>query len=656
MRLFLLQLFLSICLCLNIVFAQNNGVLDSIRSYHTKPVELVAATSENQLNGLSLNAKKLNQLVMFSAADALKFIPGVNLRDYGGLGGLKTVDFRGFGANHSRVFINGIPQSQGQSGQIDLGLYPIQNINGVQLSQGIGNNAQPLFASEFLETVSINLSTASPDSTLKVYIGSGSFGFNQYGGQIPFRIKNQKLSTQFQVLHSLGNYPFKQENGANTIENLRGNSYLRQYNFQLMGFGPLGKGWDFNWNLWANQSFRGLPGATILYNSFSTDHIENKDFVGQAEVKKTFQRLPIQLKWAARTSFGTLIYEGSNWSGNFTDRYTMPEVWTGLGLSGFLPFQVNWRASLEFQRNQLFSSIYGMGQPQRTQANGVIEVKKPLLGFLLSGYGGFQSFSDIDSRRNYELKQSSIPVGGLSIKFQKRAWNFEASYRKTVRLPTFNDLYFVRVGNLNLVPEQAHQFRIEGQYQKQVNERFSIKLKPNFWLGQATNKIIALPAANVFAWSMQNVGKVFLQGFETALELEWQISSSQNLNWMACLTKQIAVNRSIAQAHLYNHQLAYLAPYQGNSVLCYASGNWQASVNHQFLGQRFLPGINDLSNSLPSVWLTDFSLKRKLKIRKTFGSISLEIMNIFNRQYEIIKSFPMPGAQGRLNLVWNVKA
>jgi outer membrane cobalamin receptor len=43
-----------------------------------------------------------------STADALRRMAGVNLRDYGGAGGLKTVSVRGLGAGHTAVSYDGL--------------------------------------------------------------------------------------------------------------------------------------------------------------------------------------------------------------------------------------------------------------------------------------------------------------------------------------------------------------------------------------------------------------------------------------------------------------------------------------------------------------------------------------------------------------------
>ncbi len=628
---------------------------DSLRSYHTKPFELAITQLPENLSTQELGNNALHQRVLFSVADAIRQFSGVNLRDYGGLGGLKTVDFRGFGAGHTKILVNGIPQSSGQSGQIDLGLYPVQFLSGVQMSQGGALKRQgPAFASELLETVSINLKTNPQDSLLQVRSSFGSFGFYQMGGQIPVRIGNRKVMIQLTGVHSLGAYPFKVENGSVSVEQMRQNAKLKQYGTQITGSGKA-KLWEYDWNIRANHSQRGLPGATILYNAYAADQLLNEDWIGQTEWRRYFTSFPVQMKWATRVGVSSLIYSGSNWSGSFKDNYTMPEAWTGIGLSGLLPGELSWKASVELQANALKSNTINIGNPKRTQSSGVVELKKTLSIFQLRAYSGYTFFNDNDYNRERGLTSALIPVGGLSAIVGNSNWSFETSWRKTTRLPSFNDLYFVRVGNINLKPEVAQQFRLDGFGFFRPTDGFIIKLRPGYWVGSAENKILALPAANVYAWSMQNVGKVFLQGWECSLESELNLGGGNIVSLTGNITRQWALNRSEAQLHLRNHQLPYVTPWQANTVLAYSAGLWQAAISGQFLGRRYLPGENSIENSLNALTLTDVSLKRKLSLGKSAGAVSIEIMNIFNRQYEIIKSFPMPGIQGRLNLIWYVK-
>ncbi|MDE6048846.1 MAG: TonB-dependent receptor plug domain-containing protein [Paramuribaculum sp.] len=64
-----------------------------------------AATSTAPLYNIGVN--QINRFSITDIGNAVRRLPGVNLRDYGGAGGLKTVSVRGLGAAHTSVALSG---------------------------------------------------------------------------------------------------------------------------------------------------------------------------------------------------------------------------------------------------------------------------------------------------------------------------------------------------------------------------------------------------------------------------------------------------------------------------------------------------------------------------------------------------------------------
>ena len=52
----------------------------------------------------SLAGEQLERMSALSVADAIRYFSGVQIKDYGGVGGLKTVNIRGMGTQHVGVF------------------------------------------------------------------------------------------------------------------------------------------------------------------------------------------------------------------------------------------------------------------------------------------------------------------------------------------------------------------------------------------------------------------------------------------------------------------------------------------------------------------------------------------------------------------------
>ena len=84
----------------------------------------------------TLGGKELERLNTLSVADAMRFFSGVQIKDYGGIGGLKTVNVRSLGTNHTAVLIDGIQIGNAQNGQVDLGRFSLDDVAEISLYNG----------------------------------------------------------------------------------------------------------------------------------------------------------------------------------------------------------------------------------------------------------------------------------------------------------------------------------------------------------------------------------------------------------------------------------------------------------------------------------------------------------------------------------------
>ena len=67
-----------------------------------------------------LSGRLLQQLSTTSISDAARYFSGVLIKDYGGVGGLKTISVRSLGASNTGILYDGLPVSNTQTGQIDF--------------------------------------------------------------------------------------------------------------------------------------------------------------------------------------------------------------------------------------------------------------------------------------------------------------------------------------------------------------------------------------------------------------------------------------------------------------------------------------------------------------------------------------------------------
>ena len=88
----------------------------------------------------TLQAEHLERLGNHNVADALRFFSGIQVKDYGGIGGMKTVNIRSLGSEHLGISYDGIQLGNAQNGQIDLGQFSLDNVEAISLFNGQRNS------------------------------------------------------------------------------------------------------------------------------------------------------------------------------------------------------------------------------------------------------------------------------------------------------------------------------------------------------------------------------------------------------------------------------------------------------------------------------------------------------------------------------------
>ena len=90
---------LTLLLALGVGAKAETTQKDSIQTI--KGVEITARLTQREIvPAQSLKNADLQRLNSQSIADALRFFSGIQLKDYGGVGGIKTVDIRSMGTHH----------------------------------------------------------------------------------------------------------------------------------------------------------------------------------------------------------------------------------------------------------------------------------------------------------------------------------------------------------------------------------------------------------------------------------------------------------------------------------------------------------------------------------------------------------------------------
>ncbi|MBQ1693593.1 MAG: TonB-dependent receptor plug domain-containing protein, partial [Bacteroidales bacterium] len=143
-------------------------------------------------------------------ADVLRRFTGVQVKDYGGVGGLKTVNVRSLGSEHVGIFLDGIQIDNAQNMQVDLGRFSVDGLEAVSLYNG-QKSLRLQSAKEYATGAAVYLRTEAPrENGLRLRLRAGSFGtvnpsvrWNRELGKVQLRV-----GAEFTASNGKYKYPY----------------------------------------------------------------------------------------------------------------------------------------------------------------------------------------------------------------------------------------------------------------------------------------------------------------------------------------------------------------------------------------------------------------------------------------------------------------
>lgn len=617
-------------------------------------VKIQPTTIPTQLIGKT----DISQLGIQSMADAVRRFAGVTVKDYGGIGGLKTVSVRGFGAQHTAVAIDGITASNAQSGQIDIGQYSLENVSFVSLETGQSDDIfQP--ARNFASAALLNIVSQIPDFTDKPYAGivrlkGGSFGqFNPYLSCAKKLSNSASLSLNGEYQHANGNYSFKFNNGASIEDRKRANSDVDIYRLECNFY----KKWNKSELAFKSNYYdanRGLPGATISNNLTATERLITRNFSSQFTAKHNFSD-----KWswkgAAQLNYMYERYSNANSGTKVTDRYRQYEYYTTSSLL-YQPSE-NWKFSLaqDFAHSYLFSIFGQSALDSITYPNRIKAYRNSYLTALNTCYksgkvtvvaGLLGAYFAENVNKGTASKDKKRVSPNISFGYDvSNDWLVRISYKDIFRVPSLNDMYYTQAGNSSLKPEIARQLNLGTTFRHNYgNDRLSFSV--DGYYNNVKNKIVAV--LKMFNSKMQNVGNVRILGTDTRIEYDKVLNKSMSLHFSGTYSYQNAENTDLKQ------QIIYTPQHSGNAAISWGNPWVNVAYSVVFCGSEWSQQYHSSLNKIDAYADQSVSLNKSFQWKKQHFRIQLDLLNLSNKNYEIIKNYPMPGRSFLLSGTWKI--
>ena len=154
---------------------------------------------------------------------------------------------------------------------------------------------------------------------------------------------------------------------------------------------------------------------------------------------------------------------------------------------------------------------------------------------------------------------------------------------------------------------------------------------------------------------MVNLGKVDIKGIDFTASLSIQPVEKYVLTLSGNYTYQRALDvtnpdPSTLEGKTYKHQIAYTPRVSGSGQAVLETPWVDLSYSMLFSCKRYALGQNIAKNRLNGYTDHSVSARRGFRWGKTDISLSAEVLNLANKNYEIVKNFPMPGRSFRITV------
>jgi vitamin B12 transporter len=630
------------------LFAQaNDASVDSLARKQQDRLylmpEFVVSATRWQVNAQQLSSSA----TVMTAADlvgangntlesALESVPGLFLKSYGGPGAVTTTSMRGMGAEHTLVLVDGQRYNNVLDGQVDLGIFLLQNVERVEVLRG---GYSSMYGADAVGGI-INIITRRPDGRpdVRAELGAGSYGMNGFQLGTDFRLFGIGMQIAARREAGKGNYEFNFNDGITSSLLRRQNSDYALNQVQLLAGTALLPTLSLRLSSMYDWSMRGSPGAVLAPGSGSPARLFDRGFLNQATAEWTIEpfilaRFPL-LFHLQRREYSDPLAPGAD--GGSEAVYSDRTIAFTPHLRFVLDASTCVNAGAEISGSTVSSTEVLSATRRQTglfvSADHVVEIPGSFL-YQLNLYPSirYDHFSDVSGAWNPRL--------GLNVGLWRPAGiRLKASYGKSFRAPTFDDLYWKNAGNPALRPERSQSFDAGVM----IAHEFTgvLELEANYFDIRTVDRIVWSPDRSGL-WSPKNLQDVRSSGIE--LIGSWRLAGDLVVLKGSYTNSDTRKTGSTSvDDQTVNKQLPYI-PHETAGISCaVAVGRARINLLHTFTGFRFATETNDPGYVLSGFGKTDGNVSVRITQEPFNADLRLEVSNIFAAAYELFPNYPMP--------------
>lgn len=586
----------------------------------------------------------------------MRYFSGVQIKDYGGVGGIKTINVRSMGTNHTAVNYDGLQLGNAQNGQIDLGQFSMDNLEAIDLYNGQKSRIlQP--ARDFGSAAQVYLRTKRPKFTdgknlnLRAKLRAGSFGLFNPTLLAEYRLsRDLNASVSAEWLSATGKYPFRYRKMlaggivAYDTTAVRENGDIAALRTEANLYGTM-RGGDWSAKVYLFNSERGIPGAIVNNVWRRGERIWDTNTFTQGRYQQNFG-------WYTTLLNAKYAYYRTHYINNdekvlrIDNLFHQQEAYLSSANLFDISSSLNISASYDLAYNTMEADLYNFARPRRltnmlsgaaSWHYGVMSMQTSLL---------WTHVHDRLLNAHTQPKDQSVLSPTLIAAAQiTPQLNLSAYYKESFRMPTFNDLYYTDMGNAALKPERVRQYcgNAAWTYTDPTRVLSAAGVTMSGYFNKVKDKIVAYPKGQQFRWTMINLGVVDITGVETSTHVNLTPARDLNLSLRLQYTWQRAIDVTNSGDSFYRHQIPYIPEHSGAVT---AHCDWRGyNLNYSwiYVGERYCQQENTPINYLQPWYTSDLSLSKTFPLPRGLRlETGIDINNLLSQDYEVIINYPMP--------------
>ncbi len=640
-------------------FAQEKN--DSTKSEQLEEVRITKlriARFHVDSNNIIIDRATIEMMQPDDLGELLKKIPGAQVKSYGGLGGMKTVNIRGLSGHHTALIVDGFQQTNPQTGQSNLANFHLDDIEQVIIQKG-GNSEIMVPVKAQLAGNAIILKSfqaTAPRMPLQQRLISKFGSWTFLDNQLTLKTGSEKFygGVLLKYRKSDGDYPFKFMNYNTLLEGERKNNDFMDINGGVnFGYKPY-ENHKFNFFFDYMTAQQGVPGPIVLYN----DNAKQRLNTATMNIRADYQGKAAGIDYRAYYTFikDDLFYYDPHYlnaQGELKSDYLNHTNDLGISLAYSLKKWFSFNAGSEWTHSNLTSKNAFLSRPVREHLSSFAKSTFSAKKISVTAQIGHQYIQEKNKAGEAATNVSKFSPF-LETRYRiNRKLALTAYYRNSFRPPSFNELYYNNIGNNKLKPEDAHQFSLSGSYALLDNNTTYLGFQVAAYYHEISNMILSMPTKNTFIWSIQNIGKNKVQGIEAMISFNQNFKKDFSIQTLLNYTFQSSRDFSNPTSPSYKHQIAYSPKHVFNFDFTFMYREIGTRFSTYVCSDRYALNENIPQNIVSQFYTLDWTIFSNFRIDK-YNTIKLQltVKNITNVSYAYIKNYVMPGRQIQFTFVY----